>query len=291
MMKKRCHKCKAIKPLSDFHKLTKSKDGHQSKCKDCKKQYHLQNKDRKSEKDKERYQENKEEVKKRTNQYYHENIDIIRQRRKKYYYKNADDIKKKVKEWREENIDYVKNRKRKKYEENKNEILEKQREYYNDNKDKILERNSEYRKNNKTKLKNQKRAFHQKKKHDPIYKYSRLIRHNIWSSYKRNGFKKSKNTEKILGCTLTWFFEQWLNDQYNPPKTHIDHIVPVSLAKNKDEVFALNHFSNMQILDANDNLSKNNKYVSITGLTKVLSNHPNPNTIKEIVARSEIKIK
>lgn len=290
-MEKRCNKCKAIKPLSDFHKLTKSKDGYQSKCKDCKKQYHLQNKERKSKKDKERYQENKEEIKKRTNQYYHENIEVIRERRKSYYHKNADDIKKKVKEWREENIDYVKNRKRKKYEENKNEILEKQREYYKDNKDKILERNSEYRKNNKTKIKNQKSTFHKNKKDDSVYKYSRLIRHNIWSSYKRNGFNKSKRTEKILGCTLNWFFEEWLNDQYNPPKTHIDHIVPVSLAQNKGEIFALNHFSNMQILNANDNLSKSNKYVSLTGLTKVLSNHPSPNTIKRIVSRSKIKIK
>lgn len=290
-MEKRCSKCKEIKPLNDFHKDNRSKDGHQSKCKDCKKQYHLQNKKLKSKKDKERYQEKKEEIKKRTNQYYHENIDIIRERRKIYYHKNADDIKKKVKEWREENIDYVKNRKHNKYEENKNEILEKQKEYYNNNREKILQRGSEYRKNNKIKIKNQKKVFHQKHKDNPIYKYSRLVRHNVWSSYKRNGFKKSKNTEKILGCTLTWFFEEWLNNQYNPPKTHIDHIVPVSLAKNKDEVFALNHFSNMQILNANDNLSKSNKYVSLAGLTKVLSNHPSPNTIKTIVSRSQIKIK
>lgn len=290
-MEKRCHKCKEIKPFNDFHKDNRSKDGHQSKCKDCKKQYHLQNKKLKSKKDKERYQEKKEEIKKRTNQYYHENIEVIRERRKRYYHKNADDIKKKVKEWREENIDYVKNRKRKKYEENKNDILEKQKEYYNNNRDKILQRGLEYRKNNADKIKENKSNYHQRKKNDPVYKYSRLLRDNIWSSYKRNGFKKSKNTEKILGCTLTWFFKEWLNNQYNPPKTHIDHIVPVSLAKSKDEVFALNHFSNMQILNANDNLSKNNKYVSLTGLTKVLSNHPSPNTIKRIVSRSQIKIK
>lgn len=290
-MEKRCHKCKEMKPLNDFHKLKKSKDGCQSKCKDCKNQYHLQNKERKSKRDKERYQENKEDIKKRTNQYYHENIDVIRERTKVYYHKNADNIKKKVKEWREENIDYVKNRKRNKYEENKTEILENQKQYYNNNRDKVLQRNKEYRINNKTKIKNQKRVFHKIKKDDPVYKYSRLVRHNIWSSYKRNGFKKSKRTEKILGCTLTWFFKEWLNDQYNPPKTHIDHIVPVSLSKNKDEVFALNHFSNMQVLSANDNLSKNNKYISLDGLTKVLSNHPNPNTIKKIVSRSEIKIK
>jgi len=290
-MEKKCDKCKEIKPLNDFHKLTKSKDGHQSKCKECKKKYHLQNKERKSKRDKKRYQENKEEIKKRTNQYYHENIEIIRERRKVYYHKNADDIKRRVRQWEQENIDYVKNRKRKKYEENKNEILEKQKEYYNNNRDKILKRGLEYRKNNADKIKENKLKYHERKKNDPVYKYSRLLRSNIRSSYKRNGFRKSNNTEQILGCTLTWFFKEWLNDQYNPPKTHIDHIVPVSLAKNKDEVFALNHFSNMQVLDANDNLRKNNRYISLAGLTKVLSNHPNPNTIKKIVSRSEIKIK
>lgn len=291
MMEKKCHKCKAIKPLDDFHKLTKSKDGHQPKCKDCKKQYQLQNKQRKSNKDKQRYSQNKEVIKKRANQYYHENIEVVRERRKKYYRQNAEDIKAKVKDWTKENIDYVKNRNRKRYEENKNDISEKQKEYYNNNRDKILEKNKKYRINNPDNIRRRRRKYHQRKKNDPVYKYSRLLRGNIWKSYKRNGFIKSNKTEKILGCSISWFFEEWLNNEYNPPKKHIDHIVPVSLATTKEEVFVLNHFSNLQVLTANDNLSKNNKYISLAGLTKVLSNHPNPNAMKKIVSRSGIKIK
>jgi len=290
-MEKRCHKCKVVKPLVEFHKLTKSKDGYQAKCKECKKQYHLQNKDRTSLKNKQRYQENKEEIKKRSNQYYHENKEEIKKRNKEYYLKNADSIKSKVKKWRIENLDYVKWSKKHHYEEHKDKILHRNKEYYQDNKDKILQRNKKYRIKNSDRVKENKSKYHQRRKNDPIYKYSRILRGNIWSSYKRNGYNKSNNTEKILGCTLIWFFEEWLSNKYNPPKTHIDHIVPVSLSKTKDEVYALNHFSNMQVLDANDNLSKNNKYVSLAGLSKVLANHPNPTLVKKIVSRSKIEIK
>lgn len=32
---KRCYKCKQVKELSEFHKLSRSKDGHQGRCKAC----------------------------------------------------------------------------------------------------------------------------------------------------------------------------------------------------------------------------------------------------------------
>jgi hypothetical protein len=35
MTKKRCNRCKATKPLTEFYKRTKSVDGRQSHCKDC----------------------------------------------------------------------------------------------------------------------------------------------------------------------------------------------------------------------------------------------------------------
>jgi hypothetical protein len=41
---------------------------------------------------------------------------------------------------------------------------------------------------------------------------------------------------------------------------HIDHKVPVSWAKNEEEVYLLNHHSNLQPLWAYENLSKGNKY-------------------------------
>lgn len=37
---KRCCTCKQIKPLDEFNRMTKSKDGRQGSCRDCNKAYH-----------------------------------------------------------------------------------------------------------------------------------------------------------------------------------------------------------------------------------------------------------
>jgi hypothetical protein len=45
----------------------------------------------------------------------------------------------------------------------------------------------------------------------------------------------------------------------NHGKWHIDHIIPISLAKTEDEVYLLCHYTNFQPLWARDNLVKKNK--------------------------------
>lgn len=41
---------------------------------------------------------------------------------------------------------------------------------------------------------------------------------------------------------------------------HIDHKIPSSWAKNEEEIIKLNHYTNLQPLWAEDNLSKKNYY-------------------------------
>ena len=43
---KRCCTCKQIKPLEEFNRMTRSKDGRQGSCRDCNKAYHYANWDR-----------------------------------------------------------------------------------------------------------------------------------------------------------------------------------------------------------------------------------------------------
>jgi hypothetical protein len=43
---KKCCTCQQIKPLSEFNKLKKAKDGRQYSCRDCNKAYHYANWDR-----------------------------------------------------------------------------------------------------------------------------------------------------------------------------------------------------------------------------------------------------
>jgi len=79
----------------------------------------------------------------------------------------------------------------------------------------------------------------------------------------RRGFKKNTRTEKLLGCT----FEELLNhldipsDFFtNRSKYHIDHIVPLATAKTEEAVIALCHYTNLQVLTAEENLAKGARY-------------------------------
>ena len=84
---------------------------------------------------------------------------------------------------------------------------------------------------------------------------------------------------------------QWLNkfasngNIYGIGNLHLDHVVPISLAQTEDEAYLLNHYSNYQLLSADENLTKGNRYVNPTNLKRVLEHHPEPNKIKEIYSR------
>ena len=69
-------------------------------------------------------------------------------------------------------------------------------------------------------------------------------------------------TEQILGCTFQQFkehleskFEPWMNWEnrglYNGTENYgwdIDHIIPISTAKTEEEIYKLNHYSNLRPL-------------------------------------------
>ena len=46
-------------------------------------------------------------------------------------------------------------------------------------------------------------------------------------------------------------------DEIEP--VHIDHIIPLSTIKSENDLLRLNHYSNLQLLKAKDNLDKSDK--------------------------------
>lgn len=58
-----CSKCLEVKLVSEFYKYSRSKDGCQSLCKICCKQYHENNRDKTAEYNKQYYEDNKDEIK------------------------------------------------------------------------------------------------------------------------------------------------------------------------------------------------------------------------------------
>lgn len=176
---------------------------------------------------------------------------------KKKYEINKKHYKKIMKKYREENKEKLKEINKKYYEENKKEIKQKQKKYYEENKEKVNEYKKEWEK--------------ERRKTDNIYRFKCNVRNNVFKSFKRgtNQFRKEAKTEKILGCTIEEFriyieskFKKGMTFE-NYGEWHLDHIVPVFVAKNEDEVVKLCHYTNYQPLWAEDNLSKGCKIEEI----------------------------
>jgi len=99
-------------------------------------------------------------------------------------------------------------------------------------------------------------------KKDPLFKFQEMSRISTIYAFKRTGYRKTSNTHKLLGCsweTLRDRFEEMFEEGMtwdNHGEWHIDHIVPLSTAKTKEDVVRLCHYTNLQPLWAEDNLAK-----------------------------------
>lgn len=109
------------------------------------------------------------------------------------------------------------------------------------------------------------RNYHSKRRAtDPLYKLSCNIRSLICTAYRNKGYKKNSKTQKILGCDFaslkahleSTFIANYGYELKPDHKVHIDHIIPTSIARDEAHLKELNHFTNLQLLFAEDNLAK-----------------------------------
>jgi hypothetical protein len=257
---KKCTKCFVEKEYINFYKDKQKNDGLSTSCKECQKKYYLQNKNR---------------INERSNLY-----------SKKWYQENKEKILNYQKKNRKENKEKILNYQKKYYLENKNKIKEYQKKHYLENKEKrtiqgkIWEKNNKekrtiqkkiYRENNKEKINKKIRKYEKlKMQNDPIFKFSKRLRHNVRESFKRgkNQFRKNATTEQILGCTIQEFiiyiqskFEKGMTIE-NHGEWHLDHIIPLASARTEEEIKQLCHYTNYQPLFSFDNLSKSKKIIT-----------------------------
>ena len=102
---------------------------------------------------------------------------------------------------------------------------------------------------------------------EPLFKLRSNIRTLIKNSMANQFTIKSKKTIDILGCTFEEFkihiekqFDDKMNWDNHGSYWHYDHIKPISLAQNEQEVYDLNHYTNFQPLERIKNIKKGNKY-------------------------------
>jgi len=179
--------------------------------------------------------------------------DCMKNYHKKYYVENKELLDKK-------NIEYYNN--------NREYLLDKMKDYREDNYDKIYAQKEKWRHNNQDKInKRQTELFKIRYNNDLIFRLQVLVRNNIKKGLKRNNLKKNSPTLSILGCSIEDFkkkiesqFQEGMSwDNYGIYGWHLDHIIPLSLAKTEEDVYRLNHYTNLQPLWAKDNLRKYNK--------------------------------
>jgi hypothetical protein len=93
----------------------------------------------------------------------------------------------------------------------------------------------------------------------------RNIRSRISIVVKKKGFIKSKKTRDVVGCSVEFLMTSLQNrfqegmswDNYG--EWEIDHIIPISSAKTIEDIYQLNHYTNLQPLWKTENASKSNK--------------------------------
>lgn len=225
---KRCCTCKIEKELSSFGRLKSSKDGYRHDCKSCRSEY---------------IKRNRLKIKEYKKDYYTNNKDIIISKNKKYYEENKEKIDSYVKDYW--TLDENKNRRKINYKKWKSVNIDHIKEY--------------------------KKSYY---KNVTMTCPSKRLKCSIRSSVKRLIKNKSKSTENIVGCSYEHLikhieskFESWMSwdnyGKYNGDFNYgwdIDHIIPISYAKNDEDLIRLNHYTNLQPLCSKINRDiKNNR--------------------------------
>ena len=157
-----------------------------------------------------------------------------------------------MKNWRLNNKDYGKIYLSVWSKNNKEKIKEYSKKYYLKNKEKTLTRTKEY--------------FKKRRKDDNLFRLITNLRNLIKNSLLKQGYSKKSNTYKILGQDYH-NFKIHIENQFtngmswqNYGEWHLDHIIPISSAKNEEEAHKLCNYKNFQPMWALENQSKSNKF-------------------------------
>ena len=215
-----CSNCKRNLPKEQFTKSSNYKDGLNYICKECAHKKYLRDKEKKKVWDKKYTENNKEKISKYQKEY--------RDKNRAKTPKGTEEYECLKEKWRTYQKEYRKDPKNRK------------KEY-------------EYQK--------------QRRKKDALFDFKKKTRSFIVACFIRSSKTKNKKTVDILGCDFEFFrdhlhktfFDNYGYNYDGKEKVHIDHIVPLSMAKTEEDVIKLCHYTNLQLLKPEDNLRKSNK--------------------------------
>ena len=274
---RRCTKCKTMK-LETTEYFSRMNDSFQTQCKECRNQYHADNREAHNKRCTENYRANHpkgeaaeilpdglkrccvcEEVKLNTSEYFgklkksKDGLKYECKQCKKAYYKDN----------REATII----RSHKYYEDNKENILVKQRAYNLTRVDESREYAQKYYENKSDDIKVRIRNYNRERARRDI-NFRLLVRYRTRVYKAVKGTDKSKTTKELIGCTideLKSHLEQKFKDGMtfeNYGEWHVDHIRPCASFdfSNESEQLECFNYTNLQPLWAEENMKKHDKY-------------------------------
>ena len=174
--------------------------------------------------------------------------------RKKWHQDNREKNKESSKRWRKENMERASEYYEKYYQENKERKAEYYKKWYKENKGKRDEQHKKWRQS--------------KRESDPLFKLRCNLRSRTCMAFKVSSWKKNTKTQEMLGTDYETAFKH-IESRFrqgmswdNFGEWQIDHIIPLSSAKSKEELVKLCHYTNLQPLWANENKTKGDKIIA-----------------------------
>jgi len=183
-----------------------------------------------------------------------------------------------MKEYQQDNKEAITTYKKR----NKKIIASYQKEYHQKNKKKLLTKMKEYNEKNKETIASYQKEYHQdykpihnarnkeRRKTDVLFILKGRLRSRTLTAFKNKGYKKGTKTNEMLGAEWD-IVKKHMERQFtkgmnwgNMSDWHIDHVIPLSSAKNEEELMNLSHYTNLQPLWVVDNLEKSDKIIEGT---------------------------
>lgn len=143
------------------------------------------------------------------------------------------------------------------------------KKFYYLNRENEITRQVNYQNNNKKSINDSRNFRHHKNyENDLSYRLKINLRNRVKLFLKSSNFKIEKNKTFDIICCTPQELKQHLESQfvdgmswenYGIRGWHIDHIIPLSSAKNNEEIYKLCHYTNLQPLWCKENYIKGNK--------------------------------
>jgi len=145
------------------------------------------------------------------------------------------------------------------YKLNKDKISKQIKEYSIINAEKLKVYRSQYKKDNKGR---RSRIEKTRRVNDPVYKLTISIRSRVSQIFRKSTYIKKSKTFEIIGCSyeelknhieskftnwMTWENHGLHNGEFEYG-WDIDHIIPLSSAISEEDIYKLNHYTNLQPL-------------------------------------------